>query len=458
MGATYFTVILVKRGRKTGDRSSRYNAVIFKGEGVSKTTNNATVPATDARQLLERVVTSPSFQKSKRLRDLLQYLGERGLDDPNCTLREQEIGADVLGRPPDYDTSHDTLVRVLVSQLRKKLQEHFAEEGRNEPLLIDIPKGSYVPVFRPRPEGEAPRTEILTPQPVATRHGIRTGIAIGIGLMALVWGSFALVRPALERRAGGRPAVEALWVQLFGNGQPTYLVLSDVTLIEFEKQIGRPVPLSEYEAHEFDRLAALYIPNEVQRGLAREFVNRVTTSVSDVQVARDFGVLAASKRLPLSVISARDLSSTLALSQNIILLGSRRANPWVGLFEDQMAFPTDYQETPPSVRFINRSPLPGEPAAFQAEWRRYGYCRVTCLPNPNRTRNVLLISGSDVISSEAGGRFLATEDSVRLLRQKLGLKPGEPVPPFEALLRTQVVNNTIPWFELVAFRSHRASR
>jgi hypothetical protein len=236
------------------------------------------------------------------------------------------------------------------------------------------------------------------------------------------------------------------------------LVLSDVTLIEFEKLIGRFVPLSEYEAHEFDRLSILYIPNEVQRGLAQQFVNRATTCVSDVQVARDFGVLAASKRLPLSVISARDLSSTLALSQNIILLGSRRANPWVGLFEDQMAFPTDYQETPPNVRFINRSPLPGEPAAFQAEWRRYGYCRVTYLPNPSHTRNVLLISGSDVISSDAGGRFLTNEDSVRLLRQKLGLKPGEPVPPFEALLRTQVLNNTIPWLELVALRSHRAPR
>jgi hypothetical protein len=342
--------------------------------------------------------------------------------------------------------------------LRKKLQEHFAEEGRHETLVIDIPKGSYVPVFRPRPPGEV-RTEIILPQPMAARHGLLTGIAIGIGVMALVWGAFAILRPEPARPASGsRPAVEALWVQLFGSGQPTYLVLSDVTLIEFEKQIGRSVPLSEYEAHEFDRLSDLYIPNTLQRGLAREFINRVTTSVSDVQVARDFGVLAASKRLPLSVISARDLSSTLALSQNIILLGSWRANPWVGLFEAQMAFPTEYRETPPSVRFINRSPLPGEPAAFQAEWRRVGYCRVTYLPNPKHTGNVLLISGSDVISSEAGGRFLTTEDSVRLLRQKLGLKPGESVPPFEALLRTQVVNNTIPWFELIAYRPHRAPR
>jgi len=144
-------------------------------------------------------------------------------------------------------------------------------------------------------------------------------------------------------------------------------------------------------------------------------------------------------------------------SQNTILLGSWRANPWVGLFEDRMTFQTDYRETSPtpSMQFVNRSPLAGEPAAFQAEWRRYGYCRVTYMPNPNHTGNVLLISGSDVISTEAGGRYAMSEDSLGQLRQKLSLKPGDPMPYFEVLLRTQVVNNTVPWFELVAYRPHR---
>jgi hypothetical protein len=409
-----------------------------------------------AQELLHRVAGSPNFQKSKRIRDLLLYLGERAFEDPCCILREQEIGVDVLGRPPDYDTSHDTLVRVQVSQLRKKLQEYFAAEGRDEPLVIDIPKGSYVPVFRARSEmpSELPPVP-RAPKPAASRRALLAGIAIGLAAAALGAGVYSLAKPSASRSAGQRPTVEAFWTQLFGTSQTTYLVLSDVTLIEFEKLMGRPIPLSEYEAHEFDRLAELHISDPVQRALAREFVNRITTSVSDVQVARDFGVLAAERRLPLNVVSARDLSSALVSSQNLILLGSWRANPWVGLFEDQMTFQTDYQETPPSVRFINRSPLPGEPAAFQAEWRRSGYCRVTYLSNPKHTGNVLLISGSDVISTEAGGRFLASEESLRDFRQKLGLRAGGPMPHFEALLRTQVVNNTVPWYGLVAYRPHR---
>src|SRR5580704_16673822 len=94
---------------------------------VNQFANSTTTPPTEWRDLLHRVAAAPRFQKSKRLRELLLDLGERSLQDPAYILREQEIGVDVFGRSADYDTSHDTLVRVQVSQLRKKLQEYFSE-------------------------------------------------------------------------------------------------------------------------------------------------------------------------------------------------------------------------------------------------------------------------------------------------------------------------------------------
>jgi hypothetical protein len=130
-------------------------------------------------------------------------------------------------------------------------------------------------------------------------------------------------------------------------------------------------------------------------------------------------------------------------------------HPCVGLFEDRMAFRTDCQKTPPSMWFVNCSPLAGESPAFQAEWRRYGYCRVAYMSNPSHTGNVPLISGSDVISTEAGGRHVTSEESFWQLRQKLGLKPGDPMPFCEVLVRTQVVNSTVPWFEMIAYRPRR---
>lgn len=416
---------------------------------------NAITPPVEARELLQRVASSPQFQKSKRLRELLLYLGDRGLKDPNCVLHEQEIGVDVLGRPSDYDTSHDTLVRVLISQLRKKLQEYFAGEGRDEPLIIQIPKGNYLPAFRPRGL-EPDAAEIIEETAPPSARWWRSQRAVAwIALAALACAALAWAASVGAGHLGLRPArpdVEAFYSQLFANGQPTYLVLSDVSLMEFEMIMGGSVALSEYEAHEFDRLAQLHIPDPVQRTLALHFVDRVTTAVSDVQVARDFGVIASDRHLPLTIISARNVTASLVTSMNTILMGSLRANPWIGLFEDQFNFRTEYQETPAAMRFVNRSPRPGEQAAYPAVWRRTGYCRITFMPNPRHTGNVLIISGSDVISTEAGGRFLASEESMRQLRQNLGVKPGRPIPRFELLLRTEIVNSTVPRHELVAWR------
>jgi hypothetical protein len=423
---------------------------------VNQFAGSTTTPPTEWRDLLHRVAGAPRFQKSKRLRELLLYLGERSLHDPAYVLREQEIGVDVFGRSADYDTSHDTLVRVQISQLRKKLQEHFSEEGRDEPLIIEIPKGNYVPVFRPRAEliETAPASvPYMTPLPVPAprRRTFVLGIAAGMTAMGLAW----LLFGSLRQQPGIHPGVNDLWRQLFGNGQTTYAVLADVNLMVFENLIGHTIPVSEYETHEFDHLAEQYIPDAAQRALAHEVVRRVATSVSDVLAARDFGVQAAGQHLTVNVLSARDSSSSLVSSQNTILLGSLRSNPWVSLFEDQMNFQTDYTEKPAAVRFVNRSPLPGEPPDYPAEWRRTGYCRVAFLTNPKRTGNVLVISGSDVISTEAGARFVTSEDSIRQLRQKLGLRQGEAFPHFEVLLKTQVLNDSIPWFELVAYRPHK---
>ena len=425
------------------------------GLNVNQFAGSTTTPPTEWRELLHRVAAAPRFQKSKRLRELLLYLGEHSLQDPAYVLREQEIGVEVFGRPADYDTSHDTLVRVQISQLRKKLQEHFSDEGRDEPLIIEIPKGNYVPVFRPRAElvetapVHAPYSAPQNAPPAAWRPFV-LGIAAGVAVIGLAWwisGSY--------RQAAGHPSVNELWQQLFSNGQTTYTVLADVNLMVFENLIGRTIPVSEYETHEFDHLAELYIPDPAQRAMAHEVVNRVSTSVSDVLAARDFGVQAASQHLTVNVLSARDSSSALVSTQNTILLGSLRSNPWVSLFEDQLNFQTDYQEKPASVRFVNRSPMAGELPDYRAEWRRTGYCRVAFLTNPKRTGNVLIISGSDVISTEAGARFVTSEDSIRQLRQKLGLRQGEAFPHFEVLLKTQVLNNSIPRFELMAYRPHK---
>src|SRR6202047_2642664 len=99
-------------------------------------------------QLVQRIISSPPFQKSTRLRDLLQYLTEQTIHGHAHELSEQHIGNALFHKPSDYSPLEDSSVRVNARQLRLKLHEYFNEEGRNEPLILDIPKGSYAPVFR----------------------------------------------------------------------------------------------------------------------------------------------------------------------------------------------------------------------------------------------------------------------------------------------------------------------
>src|SRR3984957_19762931 len=104
---------------------------------------------TDPRwQLVLRILSSNPFQKSNRLRDLLQYIAEQTLHGNAHELTEQHIGNALFHKPSDYSPIEDSSVRVHVRQLRLKLHEYFHEEGRNESLILDIPKGTYAPVFR----------------------------------------------------------------------------------------------------------------------------------------------------------------------------------------------------------------------------------------------------------------------------------------------------------------------
>src|SRR5216684_4028193 len=104
---------------------------------------------TDQRwQLVQRIVSSPPFQKSTRLRDLLQFITEQTIHGNAHELTEQHIGNALFHKPSDYSPLEDSSVRVHARQLRLKLHEYFNEEGRNETTILEIPKGAYAPVFR----------------------------------------------------------------------------------------------------------------------------------------------------------------------------------------------------------------------------------------------------------------------------------------------------------------------
>jgi hypothetical protein len=85
-----------------------------------------------------------------RLLQLLEFVVESTLRGDASHLKETTIGVEVFGRTPDYDPKVDTIVRSQAWRLRAKLRKYYSSEGANDPVLIEIPTGQYVPSFHAR--------------------------------------------------------------------------------------------------------------------------------------------------------------------------------------------------------------------------------------------------------------------------------------------------------------------
>ena len=110
---------------------------------------------------MRRVASSETFEKSPRLRAFFLHVCRCALEDKSEEATEQQIGIFVYGRPPGYNPNDDNIVRSQARVLRMKLEHHFANEGRDEPYVITIPKGRYLPTFEPRAVVQFPGPKFL---------------------------------------------------------------------------------------------------------------------------------------------------------------------------------------------------------------------------------------------------------------------------------------------------------
>jgi hypothetical protein len=410
--------------------------------------------------LVDRVAAAPIFRKSSRLRELLVFLCKRSQLEPGAPIHEQEIGVEVFGRPQGYDTSQDTLVRVQVSQLRKKLQQHFSEAGQKEPVVIEIPKGSYTPVFGDRKTASVPADSQRLASLGARTSPLSLGLAVlaVVGLCCSVWLGFRLAGSSRSRLARSEPNTELdrLWLQMFGNRRPVCVVPSDGSIVVFQDVLQRQLSMNEYRQAQFARIAEEEIANPERRSAAKMTVAKPYTHAVDAHLVALIEVLNASHQIHSDYVFTRDFGTSYLGSHNLVLLGTRRSNPWVELFEDRLNFRSRFQESPPVPSFANHAPLPGEEANFAEIWGRHAYCRVAYIPMLTESGgNVLIISGTDMASTQAGGQFISSERWINLLRARLNLSGTARFPYFEVLLKVEYPIVRAPRFEIIAHRVHR---
>ncbi len=126
------------------------------------------------RDELRVVLQSKAFRQAPTLTNLLSYLCEKRFAGETNQIKEYSIGVEVFRRGASFSQETDSIVRVEVNRLRKRLAEYYAGEGVAHRLRIAIPVGQYVPDFQPAvaPEPGLPAAEPLASEAAAKKPAL----------------------------------------------------------------------------------------------------------------------------------------------------------------------------------------------------------------------------------------------------------------------------------------------
>jgi adenylate cyclase len=117
---------------------------------IDRAQSNNTAHTPDTREIraqLERITESADFDTSQRSADFLQYVVNETLADRAGAISQHAIACQVFGRGDDFDATIDPIVRMQAGRVRRSLEHYYLTAGAEDPVLVGLPKGSYVPAF-----------------------------------------------------------------------------------------------------------------------------------------------------------------------------------------------------------------------------------------------------------------------------------------------------------------------
>src|SRR5580658_561132 len=107
---------------------------------------------------LNRILASKAFRHADRLKRFLTFIVDETIAGRGERLKEFVVGVEVFAKDDSFDPRNDPIVRVQARRLRAQLARYYHEEGHDDELVIELPKGGYAPVFRPLKKTAGART------------------------------------------------------------------------------------------------------------------------------------------------------------------------------------------------------------------------------------------------------------------------------------------------------------
>jgi hypothetical protein len=386
------------------------------------------------QQEIARLKTASGIASAESLCRLLQYLVDHALDRPDQPIKEHEIATAVFGRPSDFDPRLDAIVRVQTGRLRTRLAEYYAGPGADDPLIIDIPKGSYAVSVR---SGALPRRPTATvtaaPPPAALPRrawpgGWQLNALLALGFLAVITSALSGFLAAERASASSRersardidPTLVAFWSPLLDHPGDPLVVFSNA---EF---VGRPdTGMRYFDAHRDTREQIL------------DHYTGVGEVLAAFELTRLFGRLGREVRVKRGRLLALDDAKT----SDVIFVGSPAENLSLREIPGTREFLFQQQPSGPRqghVAIVNVRPRPGEPATFFASAAlpiREDYALVSLNPGLGGKGWTMVLAGTTTLGTQAAVEFVCRGAEIQKLLARM---PARGKTPFEAVLKVRI--------------------
>lgn len=428
---------------------------------------NQELTSEEKRAQLTRIIYSAELQNSPMLQKLLEFLAKSGTDGSASDITEWLIATTVFGRPKEFDAATDTTVRTSVYRLRAKLREYYAGNGKNDPIVVEIPKGHHIPIFtkRPLPDTHAettvsPLAEAVTLPPArpAPRRMYPSLAARLLGVGALVflagltigrfWALKEISRTVSPANSG---VIAQFWRAFAGSSHSVIVAYSNAELLQTDNR-----DLIRYDAGAIDdrgavvdqALAARSAPNlQLLRGRSL-FYEDGYTGTGEVQAVHTLTRLLTQLGLDISVKRVGLLTSDDFRTHNVVLLGSPLENRaiedlhlrlgyafevplhsmWGGRIVDRKSNSVSYT--------IERNPTT---QVLQSD-----YAVVSVLPGVAPDGRIMILGGLTTSGTEGAAEFVSSEPSLSDLLQKANVRLAGHLTPFEGVVQVRVVRGLDP--------------